>query len=347
MKNSNNSIEHMFAGITAGLCSTIILNPIDVIKTRYQVHSERGNAYTSVWNAVSTIARTEGIRGFCLGLLPASLASAISWGGYLYFYELSKNRKLQYLNRNNNNNNQIKLSSFDVLLSGVEAGSIMVFITNPLWLIKTRLQLQLENAHVEYKYNGFIDAFKTIIKKEGGIFALYRGILPALFLTTHGAIQFATYEYLKTKVEILGWANIMHKIHNNNDITSRAEIPMKITAILGIFSKLVATTVTYPYQVIKSRLQQRDTYIEKNSTIENNNAHKNKIMNKTLSNNRYILRAKYNGMFDCIIQIIKNEGYRGFYKGYIANCIKVAPTAAITLSVYEYVLNVLFRNKKE
>ena len=35
-----------------------------------------------------------------------------------------------------------QLSTVDHLLSGVEAGVYMVFLTSPLWLIKTRLQIQ-------------------------------------------------------------------------------------------------------------------------------------------------------------------------------------------------------------
>ena len=49
-----------------------------------------GSAYSSVWNAVKTIAKTEGIRGFCSGLAPAAIASTVSWGGYFYFYEACK-----------------------------------------------------------------------------------------------------------------------------------------------------------------------------------------------------------------------------------------------------------------
>ena len=45
-------------------------------------------------------------------------------------------------------------------------------------------------------YKGILDAFTRIVKEEGWL-ALYRGILPALFLTSHGAVQFVVYEKLK------------------------------------------------------------------------------------------------------------------------------------------------------
>ena len=57
--------------------------------------------------------------------------------------------------------------------------------------MKTRLQLQTNK-----RYKGILDAFSRIIKEEGWL-ALYRGILPALFLTSHGAVQFVVYEKLK------------------------------------------------------------------------------------------------------------------------------------------------------
>lgn len=43
----------------------------------------------------------------------------------------------------------------------------------------------------------FVDAFRSIIRDEGGLLSLYRGIVPALFLTSHGAIQFMAYEKMK------------------------------------------------------------------------------------------------------------------------------------------------------
>ena len=46
------------------------------------------------------------------------------------------------------------------------------------------------------KYKGGIDAFRTIFREEG-IRGLYQGLLPAILLTSHGAVQFATYEYMK------------------------------------------------------------------------------------------------------------------------------------------------------
>lgn len=63
--------------------------------------------------------------------------------------------------------------------------------TNPIWLIKLRLQLQMKKASENLAtkkvllYDGFMDAFQKITKKEG-VMGLYKGTGPALLLTTHG-----------------------------------------------------------------------------------------------------------------------------------------------------------------
>lgn len=59
----------------------------------------------------------------------------------------------------------------------------MVFLTNPLWLIKTRMQLQpmqqpqLEpgKARQQEAYRGLWHAVRTIVKEEGPL-GLYKGV---------------------------------------------------------------------------------------------------------------------------------------------------------------------------
>lgn len=94
-----------------------------------------------------------------------------------------------------------QLATTDHLLSGIEAGSVMVFLTNPFWLLKTRLQLQGSASQGAPRYHGFsgisdlyfiiiyhLDAVRTILKEEG-VLGFYKGIVPALLLTSHGAVQ--------------------------------------------------------------------------------------------------------------------------------------------------------------
>jgi len=329
--------EHMIAGTAGGLLSTASLYPLELIKTRFQVLEGRVNKNSifdrlrsmvsghfdkkamlkeithperyTLMSAMRIVVKNEGFSGLYRGLIPSLLASSGSWGGYFYLYELSKMRKLEYMQQQQQQQGKMpsaKLGAVDHFLAGTEAGAILVFIFNPLWLVKTRLALQGSslNANTEVtgikKYTGMIDALVTIVKEEGFL-GLYKGVVPALFLTSHGAVQFSTYETLKS------WSESHRQ--------PKEQQPPWVSVVIGGVSKVVASTITYPYQVIKSRLQQRA------------------ILNQG--------PPKYSGMIDCIFKIWRNEGVFGFFKGVVPNVIKVVPSAAVTFLVYEETMKLL------
>ncbi|CAM9809487.1 unnamed protein product, partial [Ectocarpus fasciculatus] len=126
--------------------------------------------------------------------------------------------------------------------------------------------------------------------------ALYKGAVPALMLCGQGAVQFAVYEWLKARVPK----------RNENSL------------LMGGASKILSTLVTYPTQVIKSRLQQRGTAEETQAGS-----------------------SRYRGTLHCASEIGRREGVRGFFKGCVAHAVRAAPASAITFVVYEEALKVL------
>lgn len=52
---------------------------------------------------------------------------------------------------------------------------------------------------------------------------------------------------------------------------------------------------------------------------------------------RLTLRStgQYSGMIDCARSILKREGIKAFYKGYVPNMLGIIPYAGIDLAVYE------------
>ena len=68
-------------------------------------------------------------------------------------------------------------------------------------------------------------------------------------------------------------------------------------------SKLIAASVTYPYQVIRARLQ--DQY------------------------------HTYGGSMDCVRQTWRYEGLRGFYKGLFPYLLHVCPNICLVFIIYE------------
>ena len=87
----------------------------------------------------------------------------------------------------------------------------------------------------------------------------------------------------------------------------------------------VASTTTYPQQVIKARLQQRSQVVEVSE----------------ITGEIIVTKREYTGVADCVGKILKNEGINGFFKGCVTIAMRVAPSAAITFVTYESVLDML------
>lgn len=196
--------NEILAGLLAGGLGTTILHPLDVIKTRFQAtpssNQFKTTGYKALRKATLLTFKTEGPLAFYKGLTPALLGSGLSWGLYFFFYENAKSRYVNYLYKegeeeeerakmNSSHQNKRHLPSFYHLISAWESGTICVFLTNPIWLIKTRLQLQMKGGGGDgTKYRGLFHAIQTIIKEEGFI-GLYKGSIPALILTSHGYVS--------------------------------------------------------------------------------------------------------------------------------------------------------------
>jgi len=325
-KASTTHYDHLIAGLVAGFASTVVFYPLELIKTRMQVDESRNGSYRTILGSFHRVVKTEGVAGLYKGLTPAVLASCGSWGGYFYLYEMAKRRKTAHLQAQTprtaggGGGTGPVLNSVDHLMAGFEAGIILALLFQPLWLAKTRMALQVQQgspatavpaaapaaapvassssgaaaAVPARPYAGMVDALLTIAREEG-VVGLYKGVLPALFLTSHGAVQFAAYEWLK---------RFFQSIRNNagtGSATDRILQPAVVSMITGAASKILASTVTYPYQVIRSRLQQRDSGATASAGAG----------------------PKYTGTLDCALKIWKNEGVGGFFRGVVPNAIKV------------------------
>ncbi|EPY73163.1 mitochondrial folate transporter/carrier [Camelus ferus] len=137
-----------------------------------------------------------------------------------------------------------RLEATEYLISAAEAGAMTLCITNPLWVTKTRLMLQYDgvvNAS-QRQYKGMFDTLVKIYKYEG-VRGLYKGFVPGLFGTSHGALQFMAYELLKLKY--------------NQHINRLPEAQLSTVEYISVaaLSKIFAVAATYPYQVVRARLQ--------------------------------------------------------------------------------------------
>jgi len=285
-------VRHMIAGMSGGVVSTLLLHPLDLLKIRFAVDDglQGRTKYTSIGNAMSTIVRSEGVRGLYRGVTPNVVTAGSSWGSYFLFYQTIKSR-LQH------GDSARQLGTGDHLVAASAAGLMTLVFTNPITVVKTRLCLQQKlasNIDPSKHYTGMVDAFVKISKYEG-FAGLYKGFTPGLFGVVHGAIQFMAYEELK----------YCYNNYKKKPIDSPISPALYLT--FAAISKLVAALTTYPYQVVRARLQDA--------------------------------QCKYQGCVDCVQKIVKYEGMRGMYKGLTPYLVHVMPNICLVFLTYEYMVN--------
>lgn len=287
----------MTAGAASGLLAGVVVCPLDVVKTRAQaqgaLHSTKKTkvlrGYLSVFRK---ILQNEGIRGLYRGLVPVTIGYLPTWTIYFAAYERAKKVYPRLFNDYFDYS-----SSTNHFVSAVTAGMASSIAVNPIWVVKTRLMIQTGKAdkgdqfgNKRTYYKGTWDAFRTMYKEEGaGVF--YSGLTPSLFGLVHVGIHFPVYEKLK------------HILDCN-----RAETSPYRLILASTISKMTASTITYPHEILRTRLQMQAVTT---STAD-------ATMSLVVSS------------------IYRRDGLRGFYAGYGINLLRTLPASAVTLVSFEY-----------
>jgi solute carrier family 25 protein 33/36 len=230
------------------------------------------------------------------------------------------------------------------LISAATAGVLTATATNPIWVVKTRLQLQnaqkpspqatssassvsrgpkatasfssIASHHRPSTQLLFTPSFSrpaaTIASPERfsnslqcighiwrneGIKGFYRGLSASLLGVTEGTIQWTLYEQFKT-------------IRKKQGLQREEGWVDKVGAAGA--AKLIATMITYPHEVIRTRLRQ--------------------------SPPTGWSRPKYHGLYQSFSLILKEEGAVALYGGLSPHLLRVVPNAAVMYSIYELVV---------
>ena len=170
-----------------------------------------------------------------------------------------------------------RLTTIESMIAGAIAGSATVLITNPIWVVNTRMTARqapsekselptLENSPTSKKPST-LSTFLSLIRTEGPQ-ALFAGVLPALVLVINPILQFTIFEQLKDLLE------------------KRRKVKPLDVFVLGAIGKLLATSITYPYITIKSRMH---------------------VANNT--------EGDAEGMAQSLKRVVRQEGWNGLYRG--------------------------------
>lgn len=124
------------------------------------------------------------------------------------------------------------------MIAGAIAGSAVVFITNPIWVVNTRMTARKQEADIEgATKTRKPSSLGTLLKmiNEEGLTSLWAGLVPALVLVINPILSYTIFEQLKNALE------------------RRRKVGPYDSFYLGAIGKLLATTITYPYLTVKSR----------------------------------------------------------------------------------------------
>ena len=204
------------------------------------------------------------------------------------------------------------------MLSASCAGFTASTITNPIWFVKTRLQLDINAKNrmtamqcVRNIYGELVSvlSFLRMWRVEflittssflQGVRGFYKGITASYMGISETIVHFVIYEAIKAEL-------VAHRAHLADNTKGASDFLEFMLA--GAVSKTVASCVAYPHEVARTRLREEG--------------------------------SKYHRFWQTLGLVFKEEGIRGVYRGLTTQLIRQIPNTAIMMATYEAVVYVL------
>jgi len=289
----------LLAGGIAGCCAKTTVAPFDRVKILLQAQN-RHYRHLGVISTANTVCKHEGMAGLFKGngaqMVRIFPYAAIQFASYEHYKRFLKKLKLP--------------SQMDKLAAGSLAGMTAVSLTYPLDVIRARLAFQVAGENM---YTGVVDAFKVILTQEGGMRALYKGIVPTMLgMAPYAGLSFYCFETLK-KICIDHFPGTLGKPSSSSNNGLVLILPAKL--ICGGLAGAFAQTVSYPLDVARRKMQ----------------------LARMLPDPH-----KFSNWYNTLCVVVKEDGIRkGLYRGLSVNYIKVTPMVAVSFSTYELMKQVL------
>ena len=168
-KPSVQGMCNLAAGGIAGAVASAITCPLEVIKTNLQARTNVGSGLHPLSMASKIIAE-QGPKGLYRGLSLSLMGIIPTRACYFWAYGATKEALTEVIGD----------CPATHMMSAVTAGGLSATVTCPLWMIKTRMQLQ---------GTSLVDTARTIVG-ENGVRGMYRGLKASYWGLSEGALQF-------------------------------------------------------------------------------------------------------------------------------------------------------------
>jgi len=167
-----NNYSSLFSGALAGLCSSFISNPVELVRIKMQLSDKSHNNknYKNSFVCAKTIVKNNGFLGLFKGQKITTVRDIIGYASFFYVYDNYHSYQRHFdiiLNKN---------ESWHKILKGIFCGIALWSSMYPIDVIKTNIQgALLENKELTYK-----QCIQNIYKKNsfGGF---YRGFGLTIF----------------------------------------------------------------------------------------------------------------------------------------------------------------------
>lgn len=218
MSGSSKAEDHIYlspylsylSGAVAGCAATVGSYPFDLVRTILASQGEP-KVFPNMRSAIVGILKRRGLRGLYAGLSP-TLVEIIPYAGLQFgSYDTFKRwttawNQIRYSGGQASSDHS--LSSFQLFICGLAAGTCAKAVCHPLDVIKKRFQVEGLQRDMRYgarveqgAYKNMYDAFMRILQAEGWG-GLYKGIVPSIVKAAPaGAVTFVAYEYTSEWLE--------------------------------------------------------------------------------------------------------------------------------------------------
>ena len=205
--------------------------------------------FRETFQILGSVHRVEGWRALFKGLGPNLIGVVPARS--INFYVVGNGKRIiaDY-------GNEGKESAWVVLCAAALAGVVTSTVTNPIWLIKTRLQLdknvvEKTGGLATRRYKNSWDCIKQVVRQEG-IPGLYKGMTASYLGVTESALQWVLYEEMKK-----GLVRREERIVKSGREKNLWDMTVDWTGYIGAAgsAKLVAALGTYPHEVSSCNVQ--------------------------------------------------------------------------------------------
>ena len=291
---------NLFAGGIAGLCTRSLTAPLSTIQITLQTSTLSGAEKLRISGVVQEIYSTTGLRGFWSGNSAGCTR--------LIFHLGLKFAGFHYLNKDSSEQSGGKERGVAALtssaaISGAAAGVLATLASHPLDVIKTQMIVMPRNSWPAVGPYRSPDSYSSMLDAARKILASsgIQGLYRGLAVSICGIIPLEAGRF--------GCYTALTSYFSS--ARGYGDIGLLSAASCGYVAGVVGHGLAYPFDVVRRRLQADPVSVE----------------------------LDYRGAIDAAKSILREEGFRSFFKGSLLNKVKNPVSSAVRFAVFEAVVS--------